>query len=49
MNFRYSKGFIFTIKDLKKTGLPIEPKSLRDFLEKSCEQFRHKLVKEYDT
>lgn len=28
--------------------MPIEPKSLRIFLEKSCEKFRHKLVKEYD-
>lgn len=28
--------------------MPIKPKSLQVFLEKSCEQFRHKLVKEYD-
>lgn len=28
--------------------MPIEPKSLRIFLEKSCESFRHKLVKEYE-
>lgn len=45
---RYSKGFIFPIEELKKAGMPIEPKSLQDFLEKSCEQFRHKLVKEYE-
>lgn len=44
---RYSKGYIFPIKSLKKTGMPIEPKLLQEFLEKSCEKFRHKLVKEY--
>lgn len=43
---RYSKGFIFPIKNLKKVGMPIRPKSLQDLLEKSCEKFRHKLVKE---
>jgi len=45
---RYSKGYIFPIKSLKKAGMPIQPKSLKEFLEKSCEKFRHKLVKEYD-
>lgn len=28
--------------------MPINPEDLRYFLNKSCEQFRHKLVKEYD-
>lgn len=28
--------------------MPIKPETLNDFLHKSCEQFRHKLVKEYD-
>jgi len=36
------------MKNLKKAGMPIQPKSLKAFLEKSCEQFRHKLVKEYE-
>lgn len=44
---RYSKGFIFPIKNLEKAGMPITPKSLQEFLEKSCEHFRHRLVKEY--
>jgi len=36
------------MKNLKKAGMPIQPKLLKAFLEKSCEQFRHKLVKEYE-
>jgi len=45
---RYSKGYIFPIKNLKKVGIPIKPSSLQELLDKSCEKFRHKLVKEYD-
>jgi len=45
---RYSKGYIFPIEGLKKVGLPIKPSSLKDFLDKSCEQFRRKLITEYD-
>ncbi|XP_060849586.1 dynein axonemal heavy chain 3-like [Rhopalosiphum padi] len=44
---KYSKGYIFPIEGLKKVGLPIKPSSLKDFLDKSCEQFRRKLITEW--
>ncbi|XP_025198734.1 LOW QUALITY PROTEIN: dynein heavy chain 3, axonemal-like [Melanaphis sacchari] len=44
---KYSKGYIFSIENLKKVGLPIKPSSLNEFLDTSCEQFRHKLIKEW--
>lgn len=44
---RYSKSYIFPINNLKKAGMPIQPGLLKEFLEKSCEHFRHKLINEY--
>eukprot|EP00102_Acyrthosiphon_pisum_P024335 XP_016661545.1 PREDICTED: dynein heavy chain 3, axonemal-like [Acyrthosiphon pisum] len=44
---KYSKGYIFSIENLKKEGLPITPSSLQDFLDKSCDKFRNKLVNEW--